>query len=1366
MSSGSGESSKRLGYCKSQLLAVLVGITAGMPAAEAGFVTSPWPIQQEADQLLRDLQRQATDPEALLERLQVFLSEHAEDTIASTDGRHLPAHRILAQAIDTYGLAELFARRFTGQAAEELQHSWPFDRTRLLQLATSYPHTPAAQQAWLQLANLAWDQGRLGDFRHYADFAPKQTGLAQRLSALEQLHQPNQPAVAIGPLPELGVVWRLPLETSVGSRNRHGQYVPQAAGGGLTITSLDGRTAAAANGRYALVFNPITGKRIGGLHRIGTDSLDPAQARPATDGRVVVVLGRSGVFHTLDCLDAGGRRLWRGNADHLAHQSACSGPVLVDGLCVVCTIGLDDDGISVRANGFDLHSGEVRWSTQIARIPGRLRDHDTRSPLATVVDGRILVVAQQGLVATLSPSGRLLQVQSYQRQSEHQLRVLLPRDRRISPRPSRLVQDKTQVVIAPADYQHLLRYDRQSQELQPYTGEGSTEPILDLIQGRLLLGGPFLRLVDLETGSLRWATAAPDGDTLHWAQVQGDHILAATDTNLFTVGTRDGSIREQSSNWPGGQVLGLAGSLVLGDRPGLLYAYGGLTDLLTRLQQRIIDAPNDPEPRLSLAALQAARGQVLPAVRRYRQALERGAESDAIDRALDLLREHLLLQAGSNTAPPLLQQLQGLVPYRPRIGFELAWWQGMHAWRQQQTAAALTAWQTIPDELDYQIRRDGSEVSLGYAAQALRRRLQQQPSLLVGTHTDAPVPGVSPGWRSELNGHGRLLYQDGLWYWHCQGLLQGIAARDGRVVWQHRGHPGNHPMLGMILHRPRQDAGGVPITVIPGSSAYLAGLRTDDVVLTLNDDPVHSGRDVVARVRDLRIGDRFHIRIRRGEETLDRSGILGSWPEEPCTANQRFLVTRNLHVQLSHSGDVNTSLDTNNQPTIRVYRRDGGTLAWQRAIATKQQAYLPHLTSDDLLLISDNNSLQAWDLRQQPPRRRWEQAGQGFELRDSQLLNDRYLLIRDEDHERLLIRRLSDGKAVLATPYHPGYQPLLAGEDGFLVDPSGHLRCLDLATGATRWQAGQTGLRVIAAGAQLCFTLDREQQLASWYRHNGRSHRRYGSWQRIIDNRVADDCLHLYATTDQGRDCWVGLDLANGNLLWQHPMPQAVELQSSLQADGKRVTGLLRSEQSQRMALSCDASGEIVSINPLEEEERLLLGGGQRFAVDQDTLRHLPWLAAKPPTPIPALIRPIDIGSWATTAEQLLSHLPWQSRPWGRFALITDSDFVLVAIDSSHEQALELRLERAIGPLASGNGVILIPPGEAAGLRDGDGDGSLTLLAEQRSSSQPGVRFLLLRALPLEQRHAPWSVYLAPKQDDQPVWWLRANWLRLEPSSG
>ncbi|MFW5845417.1 MAG: PQQ-binding-like beta-propeller repeat protein, partial [Planctomycetota bacterium] len=932
----------------------------------------------------------------------------------------------------------------------------------------------------------------------------------------------------------------------------------------------------------------------------------------------------------------------------------------------------------------------------------------------------------------------------------------------------RLVVDAGRAMLALDDADHLLLYDHADAALAVYRGDGSDDPPLAARDGLALLGGPLLRCLDLQTGKLRWEATAPDGRSVDWAAFLGDGVIAATEHSLFLVDAISGRLQAQVEHWPGGSVVGVQSGIVVGYQQNLLRGFGATERLMQDLQERIATAPEDHRPLLAMAALLEAQRRPLQAYAHLAEALQRGAPLQTVDRALAMLRPELRLRIGTDQAAPVLQALTDLAAVVPAVRYEQTWWQAQHAALLDQTGLAERLWRSIPPQLDYSIDGAlGSLVQIGFSAAIQQARTAGEAGpLRDAIQMPAPVRISQAGWRRDYRGHGNLLRQGQRWYWYCEGLLQGIALGDGSSVWRQRTHDDDRPMLGLYLNNPRPGQTGVPVDVIPGSSAYRAGIRDADLLLRIGKRNVVTGRDVQARVAEMDIGGDFQATVLREGTELELDGRLGSWPEEPVAANERFLVTRSMLISRNRDGDFEATPDTDRNPVLRVYRIADGQLHWSRTISVRQKAYAPLLTDADLLLLADNNGLQAWDLGQAAARLRWEEPGQGYELERIRQIGPDHVLVSDTEHERLLIRSLRDGCIAFSCSWHPSFPAVLDDHQLLVTDPDRQLHLLDLATGRSLWQGAEAGLDPVAVTQQYVYTIDREQRLASWHRRNGLPHRRYNQWQRVLDLQVRAERAYYYVVSAEGDKVIGALDLGAGITRWEHVLPEPLELLGELVLGTTGVTAHCADGHQGRVVLRFAADGAIASVQTLEQGEHALHAGDEDFAVSPDHLRHLPTAAPGSPGSLPGqVVGSIDLDGWRSALLSAVDGRPTHPTPGGRVnGIVADTVLALAIAPVAEQRGVTLRVDRGSGALVTGAGLVLWRPGQEPAQVEGDGSWSLL----DHHMHEDG-RLLVLLAAHATAEQLPWYIHLAPVTAEGTPWWLRSNWWRLRaapPGSG
>lgn len=155
--------------------------------------------------------------------------------------------------------------------------------------------------------------------------------------------------------------------------------------------------------------------------------------------------------------------------------------------------------------------------------------------------------------------------------------------------------------------------------------------------------------------------------------------------------------------------------------------------------------------------------------------------------------------------------------------------------------------------------------------------------------TDADInPGNSGG--ALANRYGEVIGINSLIY-SANGLSQGIGfaipikkakevaeqlIKNGAAVHPYLGIKGQtvDPVLaqknGLAVNE-----GALIVTVLPGSPAEKAGLKPNDVIMALNQQPISSLDDLLAEVQNLQPGQETTVKVNRGGQILELAVVIG-----------------------------------------------------------------------------------------------------------------------------------------------------------------------------------------------------------------------------------------------------------------------------------------------------------------------------------------------------------------------------------------------------------------------------------------------------------------------------------------------------------
>ena len=1190
-------------------------------------VATPFAVRKEVAEVLDDLAKIGTGGEsaALIQRVRDLLERHGAALIQPRGGAEAkPLAEILADALNQTGLAAKYAQTWRDQAAERLALARGDDELALV--AQTYLGTPAAVSAARMLADRAWDAGRLGRFVALAQKAGD-TGIPARqarLAAADRLvAQPSLGSItALADAPE---IWRLGIELrpAVPPRmKRVNTQMPMVGIPGLSSPLAD--TVGLADGRSLTIVDHLVGAQVAPSLAVGNTPLARRQAIPATSKDLFVAVGVLDQQRiVLVAADTQGNQRWRTATPSLGFNPIVAAPVIQDRLAITAAVVQDNEGAVLRVLAFDLATGSLAWDTTVGRL-GSPRAWmfaiDQQSPLvpALVVtaDG-LVVLSNGGVIARLDTTGVVARVWSY-RGADPAGDAPTVGHRRLGS----LATDGKSCVICPVDLPGVVLILEGAAPPRPYTGDGADGDILGLRDGIALLSSARLVALDLATNKPRWI-APGAGATETQAVLGSDSFLISGKEALLTLDRETGLLRSSRRLEQPVSVSATREVLILATSTEptstTMVGHGATVAVTTRLQAAAAADPKDYRSVVSLASLAAATGEATRALDLFQEALNRGAPAEAARRAMTLLRRRL---DRADPAPEDLQRLARLVVALPDLAGEAGWWQGRAAERRGDRTTAIASYQAACKTPDVALALvPGLEVGLHHLAERALARLQPQTlptpgktSLIGGTSMVAwkqrarRARGTLVGGAASPGGPLAVGYAD--------GVLVAHRLADGQERWWRRP---DRPLLG-VQSRPDTVGEGIPLTVVPGTSAATAGLLTGDILLRLNDKAMRSfTADLVPTVVGLGVRGRFKALVRRGEQHVICEGALGGELVEPNAANARTVLIWPISPVLAGGGNPGRGAPEG-QWVAALDIADGSEL-WRATVpptTAESRPARPLLTDDDLVILVDGPDLVARSAHAGPGEL-WRLPGLAGTLEDAQILASGYLWLPATDRSRLV--RIRDGRILATVAADPLAQVLLAGDDLLVRAPDGSLTAWDLAWGVDRWRGSSTGRLVDAAGDAL-WTLTSANALQILDMASGVQRRLYGEWTSISEFATLGDRIQVIGSSPSGTQV-ASISRRGGSVLWQQPLPQGLQAGDlRLLANGDTALSLSANPNTYDV-LALDAEGRIVQAESLGGEPT-----GRQLALFPDGILDCTdqGLATTPRANLP-LTTPVPLGS-------------------------------------------------------------------------------------------------------------------------------------------
>ena len=798
-----------------------------------------------------------------------------------------------------------------------------------------------------------------------------------------------------------------------------------------------------------------------------------------------------------------------------------------------------------------------------------------------------------------------------------------------------------------------------------YTGNASGDQLVAMRQGKALLAGRRISLLDLDRSEIIWSTPAPSRSGQTWGTMGADRALVIRNNTVSLFSMEDGKALSEIY-FPQNNSIAVINDIVVTEQQGQFIGYGDGDRLRDRLTTAIRKDSSDFRPHIALYGLARATNNKNEAMSHMLDALGRGAPTRYAEEAASMLRPYISPRLNTSSVLDDIQIIRKLGTYDPALSTEANYWQARHLesinkneLAKQQYEALLTE-QSALINLTPKIRADlRALVHAGLA----RLNVSELPAWLRADTTPLPSdqPTAVKAW--EINGQPLLkpIISATELFAYRNGDIHAHNLSDGSLIWRRTVQADDQAMLGV---RFRSDEPGIIVDVIPGSAAQSAGIRNGDRITAFEGKDINTTNELINLISTKKVGDPFSLRLARNENgtivSKDVLGNLGIYLMAPVAANNNWIITQRMSI-LSREGNSIVQADT--QPAeLRVIDRRTGKELWKRVLPLTVQGQNPPrpLLTNSHLIIEFEGDLVAFDLRPTldgglvSENADWTLKGVGSALHSPQILGKGFLVLSDDIDERLRLLQLNTGKILFEIPAIPGDTKLHLNQGDLIIEDVGKgLSIWDLGKGSKRWQLNGKAVAVVSFNRDTVFAINERQQLVMLERANGNQRRLLNDFPQVESVSVNGRTGYVHGRRENGQQFIASIGLQSGTTQWIRSVPVGAEVRDIPTAHNGGVTLELVSRGNAPSLLTFGVDGEIKGVGDPEEGELISLPQGALTSNENGIQMIQSALPEKS-----ASIKAINLPGQKITKkiiQQAWDQLSWEGPEGARYALAQQS---------------------------------------------------------------------------------------------------------------
>ncbi len=1357
------------------LILLALCLHAGLAAVEAQVMVATWELNQKVRQLRLDISTQQGGISQILDRCSVIMQENPNHLVQNGQ-QFVPIQDILMSDLNKQDLLKSWID-YASEAADDLLGSNTLDEHALLFIAQTYPRTDAAEKAWQQLADISWDRGHLGSYLYYATRSKESdlTKRSGRIEAAQQLLSFQTPHEIPQHLDRVDAIWKVSLpvfhqrqQKRVTSNLIRHTHTRKPGSMPYQVSRGNKHTLALCNGINMVILDPLLGRQLGQVHNLGNNRYG-IQSNQAfvSDDHVIAIGGNSNGLYIIAC-DRLGQLLWRSPINDTSSVSFASRPIVLDNKIFLSTIQYNNSSERIDLIALDLDGNQL-WRKIVAQVTGvRPRYNqglNDLSPDMCVHRGRLALLSNRGVIAQISSEGHVISLDTYPTKKIDMrfVRGVSGSSNNANTRSAGTIfSDGLHLLATPIDCNGILASAANDRGFRLYSGDGQSAQLLDVHKNRCLLIDDKIRMLDLDKLELMWSADRPRSKTTTpWGRIGQNHSLVAVSQRISMHENSSGEIKGQISH-PDQQRIVMHNGLILYISERTVSGRGDSTAFEQTLMQASIDAPHDYQPRIALSALRRAQGKSIEAFNFLLQAIELGAPQSYSENAAQIIRPHLYLTLNNDEFDSYLNHLKRLLAIDKNFDQEMAWWRARRAEYQKDIQKAITLYKSMQrPQPRYLTLTNGLEGDLNSIALASIHRLQNQEAPWQSTPPIEQIDHFKP-WDIEGASPIKPFTSGPYIIAFINSFLRCYDARNGKEIWR-QDTTDALPMLGVTRSPGGAQAMDARVLVLDGMTAQTIGLKHNDNITKLNDYTINQWTDIIKAVSDTGCGEEFRITVKRGNETLDFTGVLGARPMQATQANSKSVICRNVDIQLDQRrpGRYTTNPDAINTPFVDIYDIKTGELLWHHTLDTKTN--MPVLTNNDLLLETVKGDLVARDIRHPEHPIRWVAKGRGHELNDYQL-RDQVLISIDHTTSKAILRNTTTGTLLYSIPANPLYEMKLVGDQFICTLPDGHLSLWQLSTGEMLWTAQETLLKPVATSKNTIFCRTARDQLISIDRTNGLIHRRYPQWSQVYAHKTNGSMLFLACINKEQDNTIAGIHLESGNIIWQHPFSSDLQFNNIIIPHDRGAFYKLSSDDDRNGFVHIKNDGKIHSFIPIAPYDSFARIGQQIVVSGSDGMRISDVSEQVKQRTITYTQVAGEIDNYEEFIKKHIGKVKWKEIAGNEFGIIKHKGIThIICRFKNNNQRMRMRLGLD-GPLFDTESALLLFKSMFPITLHVAANWQLKYQCQFNHSDDDK----LIRACglaPPPMRPATSQIFLHVDQwqsNSKDIWWLRKFWFRLE----